>query len=355
MRFGAAASRLSGRYDYEDEVEFDLLFDLEGAPAQTSRSRSIHVLPQGRQIGLFATLRYDWTDRVATELGLRWDSQSLPDSETLGPRLGILYAFSDDTVLRASWGRFSQSQAINELQISDGVDAFLEPQRSDHVVLGVEHTFDNGVDMRVEAYDKSMKDIRPRFENLLNPLILLPELKPDRFRLAPSAARARGIEVTFEGPVGPLQWWSTYSRSRVRDRVQGQDVPRSWDQTHALSSGFNWDSAKWNASVGLIYRSGWPTTRVALDDSGVIPIATVAERNVERTDFFRSVDFRVTRKIALARSSLAVSFELTNAFGRTNPCCVEFEIGDEEEAGLLVLDELDYLPRIPSIGLLWKF
>ena len=67
------------------------------------------------------------------------------------------------------------------------------------------------------------------------------------------------------------------------------------------------------------------------------------------------MDFLVTRKLELARSSLAISFELTNALGRHNPCCIEYEIGDQEEAGLLVFKELDYLPRVPSFGFLWKF
>jgi outer membrane receptor protein involved in Fe transport len=357
VQFGGSASRFDGRYDYEDEVEFDLLFDIEGAPTQTSRSRSIGIRPAGRQYALFANLRYDWTDRVAAELGIRWDKQTLDidDSATLGPRIGVRYQLSDRTDLRASWGRFYQSQTINELQISDGVQEYFKPQRSDHFVLGIDHLFENGIGLRAEVYEKAMRDLRPRYENLLNSLILLPELKPDRIRIDTARARARGVELMFDGAQGPVQWWAAYSWSRVRDRIGSEEILRSWDQTHAVSAGLNWDTPKWNASFGLIYRSGWPTTEVTLDDSGDTPIARGIERNGDRMDFFRSLDVRLTRKVELARSSLAISFELTNVLGRSNPCCTEYEIGDEADLGLLVLDRLDYLPTIPSIGILWKF
>jgi hypothetical protein len=355
--FGGSASRLEGRYDYADEVEYDLLFDVDGAPTDTSRSRSISVQPTGRQYGLFATLRYDWTERIATEIGARWDKQTLDaaHSDTLGPRLGVRFAFSARTNFRASWGRFHQSQAVNELQVSDGVQEFFAPQRSDHVVIGLDHAFENGVGIRIEGYEKSMQDLRPRYENLLNTMILLPELKPDRIRIAPSSAHARGVELTFDGGQRALQWWASYGWAQVRDRIADESVPRSWDQTDAVSAGLNWDTEKWNASFALMYRSGWPISRVVLDASGETPIASVVGYNSERLDFYRSVDLRLTRKIALARSTLAVSLEIANLFDRNNPCCLEYEIGDEEDTGTLVLDPLYYLPMIPSVGLLWKF
>jgi hypothetical protein len=153
----------------------------------------------------------------------------------------------------------------------------------------------------------------------------------------------------------PLQWWAAYGWSQVRDEVGTAEILRSWDQTHAVSAGVNWDTTKWNVSAGLIYRSGWPTTEVMLDGSGAIPVAVAAERNDERLAFYRSVDLKLTRKIELERSSLAISLEVANLFGRSNPCCIEYEIGDEEDQGLLLLEERNYLPTIPSIGLLWKF
>ena len=85
--------------------------------------------------------------RLTTDFGIRWDKQTLDrtNSETLSPRIGLRYRLAERTFLRGSIGRFFQSQAINELQVEDGVDEFFEPQQSDHVVIGLEHTFAGGL------------------------------------------------------------------------------------------------------------------------------------------------------------------------------------------------------------------
>jgi outer membrane receptor protein involved in Fe transport len=223
-------------------------------------------------------------------------------------------------------------------------------------VLGFEHTFPAGLSLRVEAYTKEMRDLRPRYENLLDTLALLPELKPDRIRIAPDGARARGVELLLAQQLGyPLTWWLAYSRSEVEDEI-GSDTPlRSWDQTHALSAGLNWDTERWNVGIGVLHRSGWPTTPVTLDDTGEIPVAVPGPRSSQRMDYFRSVDLRVTRKVELESSSLAIFLEINNLLGRENPCCTEYEILDEEEGGGLELKTLSYLPRIPSLGFVWTF
>jgi hypothetical protein len=70
---------------------------------------------------------------------------------------------------------------------------------------------------------------------------------------------------------------------------------------------------------------------------------------------FGSLDIRLSREILFDASALTLSFEVANLSGRSNPCCIEYEIGDEEDLGFLVLDRRDYLPTIPSIGINWRF
>lgn len=358
FQFGGTVSRMSGWYNYQDEVAFDVLFDLPGAPAEASRSRDIRVTPRADQYSLYGNVRYNPTARLTADFGLRWDKQTLDPNHTgtLGPRIGLRYQVGDRTYLRGSWGRFYQSQAINELQVEDGVQQYFAPQRSDHTVLGLEHDFSQGLNLRVEAYDKTMTDLRPRYENLLNSLTLLPELKPDRIAVAPGSARARGVEVFLSQRLQyPVTWWFGYSWSWVKDLVDGERFFRSWDQTHAVSAGLNWDTPKWNVGFGLIYRSGWPTTPVTLDDSGPTPIVEINQRNSDRVDFYRSADLRVTRKFELDSSSVSVFLEITNLFGRHNPCCIEYEILPIVEGGGLERETLDYLPTIPSLGFIWNF
>jgi hypothetical protein len=355
---GAALANVDGTYTYADQVAFDLLIDIEGAPDTPSRSRSLLARPEGSQVGLHGAIRHRFSDRLTADLGLRWDAQTLSPVEraTLGPRFGIRFALTPRTELRTSIGRFYQSQGINELQVSDGVVEYKKPQRSDHIVVGIQHDFSSRVSLRVEAYNKQMTNLRPRYENVLNSRVLLPELKPDRVRIAPENAVASGIEFMLDGSTGnSIEWWVAYSWSQVQDRINGVDVDRSWDQPHSVRGGLKFDLKKWSFSLGADYRAGWPTTRLSLDDSGSIPIAVSTGRNSARHGNYASADVLIKRDFELERSTVSLSFEVTNVFDRNNACCVEFEIGDGNEAGQLTLKNLSYLPTVPSIGLLWKF
>lgn len=357
LDFGVTLTRLEGRYAYADAANFDLVFDFPGAPTEIGRVRSIAVNPTGRRHELFTALRIDLNPRLATEIGLRWDQQTIDGSgqSTLGPRLGFSWAVSEMTTLRANWGRIFQAQAINELQVNDGVTRFQPPQRSEHFVIGLDRVMAGGAMLRIEAYDKSLDRLRPRFENLLNTRVLLPELKPDRIRVAPDSARARGVEISLDGEDGPWRWWTGLTWARVEDRIDRSEVLRSWDQTFNLQLGMSYERSGWTFSTGLIYRSGWPTTGVSLVEGAAFPTVEVGPRNGDRSGAFGSLDIRVSREFSLEDSALVLSFEMSNVTDRMNPCCFEYEIGDEEDTGELVLGELNYLPTIPSLGVLWKF
>jgi outer membrane receptor protein involved in Fe transport len=359
VRFGGLSGRMRGRYDYQDSVEFDVV--LAASPVQElARERSVHLAPHGNQQALYGSVRWQPIESLDLDFGARWDRQTLDPSRSssFGPRLGIRYRLGERTSLLASGGRFEQAQAINELRVSDGEERYFAPQRSRHAVLGLEHEFPAGVQLRVELYEKDMSRLRPRFENLLQLQTLLPELKPDRVLVAPESAWARGFEVLVsDGRAARLDWWASYSRGRVRDRLDGLDVPRSWDQTHAVNGGLSWETPRWSVSAAATYRSGWPRSAVlGLRTSGDVPEILTGPRNAERVGTFRSIDLRVARAFALRRGELSAFLELTNAFDRDNECCVEYELERDDDGGLdLGLSTLTYLPRVPSLGFLWSF
>ena len=360
VQFGGTFDRSRGRYDYEDEVAFELLFDADGAAREPSRTREIDLAARGDHEALYGSARYRPAPRLTMDFGLRWDKQTLDPAESgaLGPRVGVRYGLSERTFLRAGWGRFAQSQAINELPVSDGVREFLPPQRAEHVVLGVEHTFAAGVNLRFEAYEKEMSELRPRYESLLNSLTLLPELKPDRVRIAPESAVARGLELRLEHTAGErVGWWASYTRSSAKDRIAGAEVLRSWDQPRALSGGLSVQTAKWQLGAAVTLRSGWPTSAaLALVEGDSVPIVVTGPRNAERVTTFRSVDVRVTRTFATQRGKLAAFLEINNAFDHNNRCCTEYQVElDDAEMQYLELSAVDYLPLVPSLGFVWSF
>lgn len=360
LLFGGELRDMRGRYDYSDEAEFDLLFDVPGASADMTRTRKVSVRPSGNHYALYANARVGTPQALVADLGLRWDRDTLaPDSsDQVSPRISVLHAFGGRFQVRAAWGRFFQAQSIDELQVSDGATQFFPPQYARHLIGSIDYRHPSGIEVRLEAYRKDYRRIRPRFENLLNTFVLLPELKPDRIRIAPRHAHASGFELTVRRATAqPLGWWLSYSRSSVQDEFADGDVARTWDQRHSFSGGASWRGSSWELSVAGTYHSGWPTTAVALTQTEPIPIVSAGPRNARRLHDYRGLDIRVARRFQLAGASeLTVFAEAGNILNRANDCCVEYEL-ESEETPELTLDTstLRYLPITPSLGFIWRF
>lgn len=359
LQLGGEWARMRARYDYRDQVEFDLLFRTPGAPQTPGRERRLSAAPGGGSYGAYASLRVEAAPRLTFETGLRWDRETLsPEhSERWSPRASLLYRAGERTWLRASWGRYFQPQIVNELQIADGVTELFPGQRADHQVLSLEHRFANGIALRWEVYRKDYTSLRPRFENLLNTFILLPELKPDRIRVAPERARAQGMELSLRGGAdAPLAWWLSYSYASIEDEIGGRELRRSWDQPHFLGGGAAWRGTRWTLSLAATLRTGWPTTAVKGIEPGATPLALTGPRNGARLGHYRALDVRIARRFELERAgSLSLFLELGNALDSKNACCVEYELEDEDGELTIDTERLDYLPFFPSIGVVWRF
>jgi outer membrane receptor protein involved in Fe transport len=280
------------------------------------------------------------------------------DGEQWSPRVSVLYTISPKTHVRASIGRFVQFQGINELQVEDGVNTFYPAQHANHAILSFDHAFDWGFDLRLEAFRKDYRQINPRFENLLDPLVLLPEAEFDRVRIAPDSARATGLELMLQmRPRGSWSGWLSYTWSRAEDRVDGDDVPRSWDQRHAVNLGIVWSKGPWSATITDSFHTGWPTTvlEVTSSESGD-PQIVLSRRNRARLSDYNTLDMRVTRTFALPRGALDVFIEANNATSRANECCVHYDVTQNPDGSLRYTQDRDsWLPLVPSIGVLWRY
>lgn len=357
-QFGLEYRSLDATYDYASEVRFEAGYPWPDSPPQVI-VRAEDPEPSGEHVAAYWSSRVRIGERVAAELGLRWDEQTYGNDsdDQWGPRLNLAYAATDATRLRASWGRYQQFQGINELQVEDGITEFLPAQVADHWILGVEHDLPAGFGLRLEAYRKDYDSLKPRHESLFDPLSLVPELRWDRVTIAPDSARAEGIETLLtRRSADPWNGWLSYTWSRVTDREDGVDTRRSWDQTHSVGAGLAWTSGPWNATLAASYHTGWPSTPVSVADAGTPQEnIVVGRRNSIRYRDYSSVDARLSRDFALPRGELNVFAEVTNALDRRNPCCVDFSY--DYPAGRLTLEReyRHWLPLVPSIGVLWKY
>ena len=351
-------------YDYMNEAEY---YGLQALYQDQPESASYAHAAQhdGASYALYFSDRWKPTRRTAIEWGLRWDDQTytgLSDSQ-LSPRISVMHAVTPKTELRFSWGRYHQSQGIHELQIEDGITNYWPAQSADHVIAGVRHLFHDNYALRAEVFYKDMRDVRPRFENLYDPLGLIPEIQPDRVMLAPASAKSAGLEISIDRSTGPMTWWASYTLAESTDRINGKDESRSWDQTHAIQGGISWTNKKWDVSVATSVHSGWPSTTLSLVEDGVdddgepVLVAIPGPRNVNQHRTFAAVDFRISRKFDVRRGSLTTFLEVSNATNRSNECCLDYDFEEDETTGEEVFEKsLDYwMPLVPAIGVLWEF
>ena len=359
QRFGVEVRRLWGTYDYTSVLSTEDDYPFPGSPP-TDSLRSVTPKPDGFEASAYWDARSNLGERWTLHGGLRVDTQTYDgsdDGEQWSPRLSVLYSVSPRTHLRASWGRFYQSQGINELQVEDGVDQFHGAQYADHAIVSFDHEFAGGFNLRLEAFHKNYRRVSPRFENLFDPLSLFPEAEFDRVMIDAESSEAVGLEAMLRmHSHGPWSGWFGYTWSRVRDRVDGQDVPRSWDQPHAVSLGAVWASGPWTVTFADTYHSGWPTTPLEVVYENGVPRLVTDSRNQDSFDYYNALDFRATRTFALPRGALDVFVEVSNVIDRENPCCVEYDIGQAADGTLTSTRNVDaWLPLVPSAGFLWRF
>jgi hypothetical protein len=358
VHFGFEAEQREAEYRYLSAANrIGLLATLVDEP---TLSRDIALAPSGDSYAAYFEDRIRLGERVVADLGMRWDRQTyLPDTDAddrYSPRLSLLVRLSSRTDLRMSHGRFFQAEGLLDLQVEDGVTEFSRAQRSAHSIVSIEHRFRGAIALRGELYHKSTQPVRPRFENLFEPIVVAAELRASRVLVAAEDAASDGLEL-FVSSDNPVPWWIGVSFANAEDTVAGSPVPRSWDQDGALNAGVTWAVGPWTISAAANAHRGWPATEVSVvDDASGNPIAVAGPRNAVRVRNVRKLDFGASRDFAIGPTALQFFVEIANLTDRNNPCCLSYDQATAPDGSpTLVGVESGQVGLTGNIGLLWQF
>jgi outer membrane receptor protein involved in Fe transport len=338
-------------YDRTDEFSAPIAAAF-GRSADDSLNAS--ATPETSTYALYGAARRRWSS-IEAELGVRLDAQDYQNFASRGqlsPRLNIRYDVRPHWRVYGSWGRFSQAQRANEWRMEEGQRFPDEPELAIHTILGLSYVRSDSTRVALEVYRKRWSNVSPYFDNTLDSLSLLPDLTPDRVRVAANDAESAGAELSVRGALSPsLEGWASYAWSRVADELAQEDVLRSWDQPHALSLGLAWHSGRFSASTLLGWHRGWPRTPFTrtVDLAHSTETLTLGARNSDRWGNYFTVDLRGGWSIPTSRGELAAWIEITNTTDRDNQCCVRLEPPQVEIAAD------NWLPRIVNVGFSWRF
>ncbi len=320
-----------------------------------------------RHGGIYASDRFHATDSLTVDLGLRFDHHTQTDESLWSPRVAVAQAIGKNSVVRAAWGRFHQSQRPYELLVEDGDTTFYPVERAEQWVLGYERLLDLGANssaslegVRFELYERQVANPLPRYENLFEALNTFPEVEPDRVRVEPDSAIARGAEVFLRGDLSErTDWWMTYAWSSTEDRIEGEDVPRPYDQPHALNLDLSHRFGDaWRLNLAWRYHTGWPTTPISVeevvDEEGESEFRPVlGPRNSERFPNYHRLDMRVSRRWFKPRMGIELYLDVQNLYARRNLAGFDIEIDDE--TGELTKVAEEWAGILPSIGFTVRF
>jgi hypothetical protein len=262
---------------------------------------------------------------------------------SLTPRLSASYDLTGDTTLKASWGIYRQLPSGDQLDPKFGNEN-LAAARAKSSVLGLEHRWNGGRSVRLEAYDKEMDGIP------------VPVSDPDVNYLNDGVGTSRGIEVfARQAPTSRLFGWVsyTYSVSKRRDGV-GEDwhyydydqrhmatVVASYKLTRKWEAGFKWRLATGEPETPLVGAVYDPVNHYYVPMKGAV--------NSTRKAPYHRLDFSVSRTASFNSWQLRWYLEILNVYNSKNV------IGYDYSADYTTRKEIKQIPFLPYMGVEMKF
>jgi hypothetical protein len=307
---------------------------------------------QGLSIDAFFNTRYQFSDKLIFDLGVRFEKKQWIDGNVASPRFNLSYFHNDTTILRFALGRHQQAQYIDELLLEDETPNYFNPSSADIVVVELNKILSDNLNLRAEIYYKKYSSTQPYYENLFNGLHVLPDLFYDRIRVTPDDSKASGAEITLNGSSKYFEWSASYILSVVDDLIEGRETPRSWDQHNALKFNLHMPINykyinNWYLDLTANYHSGWAKTEIIETDN----ILEVGLRNNQTFDDFYQIDIKFSKQFTLQHGQLNFAIQANNLFQTNNPCCVDYEL----ENGSLQSEEENWLSILPNLSIVYKW
>jgi outer membrane receptor for ferrienterochelin and colicin len=373
LKFGMDIKTLHTKFTYSNSIRNEFI---------TADHRLIEQIgaldrqgtEKGGQLGFYLSSRFRIFDPLTLETGLRYDHASYTGDKLWSPRIALVYAVAKATFLRAGWGYYYQSQDIDELRIEFGENSYYPARLAKHYVLGLEHRFNNGIQLRAEGFLKKISRLPPTYFTFRNIDEFFPETRDDLIKLDIADATAKGVEFYLKQDTGnKFSWWLSYALSSTKENVsalhydgplvhQTGSLPRAWDQRHTIILEANYrPNSKWHFNIGWQYRSGWPYTpfevqRVSRNDGTFAYYHDYGLYDSLRYPSYHRLDIRINRNYVHKRGKTTIFLQIINAYNHKNVNNYDFSIlAQDANSFSFEIDTETWFPILPLIGVSWEF
>ncbi|NQZ81220.1 MAG: TonB-dependent receptor [Colwellia sp.] len=319
---------------------------------------------KGNTYGAYLSDLFKINQSFTAEVGLRWDKQTYTDEQQLSPRINLDYLTENGSNYKISWGIYQQAQGIHQLFIEDDENSFHSAQQVRQINFSYQAQLIKGYDYKVSLYHKKYDEPLPRYENIFGGETFIFESSVDRTLITPQEATTKGLEIVLQNSHNnKFNWWLGYSLSKAEEQINGHTVPRRWQQKHTANFSLSYQfSPSCNINLYGNYHTGWKNTSIAFnqltprEDSNKPFLKFGKLYQNTFSDYFR-VDFRVGCETHLNHGRLRYFFEAINVLNRDNTSGVadaaEFLTATKFRGSNA--DDGNYIPFIPSFGIIWQF
>ena len=312
-----ASQEITGGFQLKS-VGFDLGEEVNISTQDTSVTFSPLTLKNNtREVSFFIQDRWEFSEKLKFQLGIRGTVYNLHDEFYLDPRLGMKYHYSKDIAFKLNWGLYhqflttanNQDENLRLVELWLGIPEDKPAAVSQHMIGGLEYMSPRNIFYRLEIYQKD-------FDNLLtlkqgNQNTIEDDQSDTPFNeFWDTRGNSWGIEFLLKKSSGRLNGWFgyTYAKTQYFTEPSGWHHP-NFDRTHTLNIVGNIELTNdLEISSALTRSSGNPYTKILgrvydweqnlYSDTYWYPLDSyiVGEKNTERYDDYFRIDVGMTRK-----------------------------------------------------------
>ena len=274
----------------------------------------------------------DLSPRVRLTTGVRVDAFLRTDDVVVQPRGNLAVKLDRATTARLVLGAYSRP-AENQLEL---LDQSLDPERSTHLILGLERKLGDGIKVQAQGYYTARSQ-------------LLTQTPMGTYANQGEGA-TYGAELLATIRRGPWFGFLSYSYSRsTRIDAEGADQRLfDYDQPHDLNLSASWKRGRWQLGARFQYTSGTPFTPVLgsiydSDADSYIPL--YADVNSARLPGHHQLDVRVDYSWRFGQLQMSAFLDIQNAYLNAQLIQYQYNFDYSEQ------NAFESIPILPSIGL----
>ena len=309
---------ITGGFQIKD-VKFDLGIDLGITDQDTSLTYSpLSLKNTTREIAFFIQDKWDISEKLKFQGGIRGTDYNLHEQLYLDPRLGMKYHASDNVALKLNWGLYhqflttanNQDENLRLVELWLGIPEDKPASVAQHVIAGIEYMSPKNIFYRLEVYQKEFENLLTLKQENLN------TVEGDNTDSSPlndfwdTEGSSWGAEFLVKKSTGRFNGWVgyTYAETEYYTEPNGWHHP-NFDRARTLNVVGNFElTPDLEISTAITNSSGNPYTKIlgrVYDWNQNLtrrmywyPIDSyiVGEKNTERYDGYFRVDVGMIRK-----------------------------------------------------------